>query len=398
MKRTPYIFMLKGLAIMSPVWCFIVLSEVFLAISGESTSIREVALRHLPGSYYPMFFGSQFRRLHLERIVRLRPKVLVLGSSRVERFRSEMFDPEAGFYNACQTIRSVGSLQSFVDLLPPDYVPEAIILGVDCWWLNRAATPDSALEDLQDEVRRDDTRMVNAHLQAFQRLAITVRERNVRPAVYEQIFSRADGGIQRYGVGAWSEGGYRNDGSYQPLERKTSDIYHSDLPDTYQGVMEKAPRKRGLTPAAAADPQLLHQLETTLQALAKRGTCIVGFAPPYDSATLKFFADHPAEYGVLQDFRRRLPQMFQANGWSFYDGTDPASLGLDDRCMQELYHALETYHVALLRRFAENAVVARALHLDLSYLDALLQDARTTPAYPFYPDAREKAVAAAASF
>jgi hypothetical protein len=388
MKRTPYIFMLKGFAIMSPVLSFIVLSEVFLGRAGETTSIREVALGHLPGGrpgiYAPMFFGTQVRRLDLERIIRLRPKVLALGSSRVERFRSEMFAPDADFYNASQTIRGVGSLQDFVDCLPPDYAPQAIILGVDCWWVNRAAQPEGTADDLRGELQRDDTRMVNAHLQAFQDLVETVRERNVSPDVYQRIFSGADGGIERFGVAAWSEGGYRNDGSWQPLERKTSENYHSDLPDTYQAVMEKSARKRGLIPAAATDRALLNQLETALKALAKRGTCIVGFAPPYDSKTLKFFADHQAEYGVLGDFRRRMPLMFQSNGWYFFDGTDPASLGLDDRCMQELYHAFETYHVALLARLAENGVVAQALHLDRPCLEKLLQDPRTTPAYPFY--------------
>jgi hypothetical protein len=389
MKRTPYIFMLKGFAIMSPVLSFIVLSEIFLALAGETTSIGQVARRHLPGEppgiYAPMFFGTQVRRLHVERIARLRPKVLVLGSSRVERFRSEMFAPDADFYNASQTIRSVESLQNFVDCLPPDYAPQAVILGVDCWWLNRAAQPAGAVDDLPDELQRDDTRMVNAHLQALQGLVKTVCERNVSPAIYQRIFAGADGGTNRYGVAAWSEGGYRNDGSYQPLERKTPETYHSDLPDTYEAIMAKSARKRGLIPAAATDPQFLHQLETALQALAKRGACIVGFAPPYDSKTLQFFAAHPVEYGVMKDFRRQMPPMFQAHGWYFYDGTDPASLGLDDRCMQELYHAFETYHVALLRRMAENVVVARALHLDLACLEKLLKDPRTTPAFPFYP-------------
>ena len=66
MNRAPYVFMLKAFGIMSPVLSFVVLSEIFLAMSGETTSIREVALRHPPtgppGIYAPMFFGTQTRR------------------------------------------------------------------------------------------------------------------------------------------------------------------------------------------------------------------------------------------------------------------------------------------------------------------------------------------------
>jgi hypothetical protein len=151
--------------------------------------------------------------------------------------------------------------------------------------------------------------------------------------------------------------------------------------------MEKSSRKRGLIPSTAADPELLKELEAALKALARRGTFIAGFAPPYDSKTLKFFAEHREEYGVLADFRRKLPELFQANGWCFLDGTDPKSLGLDDHCMQELYHAFETYHVALLARLSSNPAAARALHLDAAGLQKLLRDPRTTPAYPFYPRA-----------
>jgi hypothetical protein len=226
MRRAPYLFLLKAAAVMSPVLLFIAFSEAFLAMSGETTPIHDVALRHLPGGppgiYSPMFFGSQSRRLHLERIFRLRPKVLALGSSRVERFREEMFAPGADFYNACQTIRDVASLRDFVNSLPPDYAPQAVLIGVDCWWVNRAAQPQDALDDWRNELRRDDTQIANAHLMAFQNLADTVWQRDIARETYERIFARDDGGLKRYGVSAWSEGGYRNDGSYQPLRRQTA--------------------------------------------------------------------------------------------------------------------------------------------------------------------------------
>ena len=92
--------------------------------------------------------------------------------------------------------------------------------------------------------------------------------------------------------------------------------------------------------------------------------------------------EHPA----LAIRSQKIAQLFRKEGWDYFDGSDPATFGMDDRVMKDKDHAQETFHVALLAVMAEDERLRQALHLDPSYLKALLDDPRTTPWYPPYPE------------
>jgi hypothetical protein len=122
--------------------------------------------------------------------------------------------------------------------------------------------------------------------------------------------------------------------------------------------------------------------------LEKKGAFIIGFAPPLASDVHKAVLEIPIQAEFFTDATAKTAELFQKNGWPFYDGTDPGRFGLDDRCMWDGIHAMETYHVALLNVMANDPKVRRALHLSPEYLQALLSDPRTTPWYPVYPAQR----------
>ena len=84
----------------------------------------------------------------------------------------------------------------------------------------------------------------------------------------------------------------------------------------------------------------------------------------------------------------KIPALFRQHGWYLLDGSDPATFGLDDRCMRDEDHAQETYHLALLREMGRDALVRTALHINPDYLQAMLADSRTTVWYPHYPEER----------
>src|SRR5712691_7193928 len=70
-------------------------------------------------------------------VLRRRPQILVLGSSRMRQFRSEMFGRQASVvYNGGGMIHSLEDLGDFFDRLPPEATPRIVILGLDFWWFN----------------------------------------------------------------------------------------------------------------------------------------------------------------------------------------------------------------------------------------------------------------------
>ncbi len=63
-------------------------------------------------------------------------EVLVLGSSRVLQFRSEMFIKS--FFNAGFTVKSVSDFEEVLRQLPKDKLPKYLIIGLDQWMFNKS--------------------------------------------------------------------------------------------------------------------------------------------------------------------------------------------------------------------------------------------------------------------
>jgi hypothetical protein len=181
---------------------------------------------------------------------------------------------------------------------------------------------------------------------------------------------------------AWASAGIRNDGSNQNFDRSTPAAYVPSLPTALGEIKQfNHPMFKS---CAVMDEALVRRFVAALKAFERRGTRIIGFAPPYASEVHRLFEVHRGYFGIYHDFHRRLPGLFREHGWLFAEKSDLASLGLDDRYMRDHDHAQETYHVALLREMAKTPALRQALHLDPAYLTALLDDARTSPWYPVF--------------
>jgi hypothetical protein len=362
---------------LSPFLLFVLLAELFLWLTGETVSIERIAAEHdkngPPAAYMPSFIGKQFNHLHYTRMNKLRPEILVLGSSRVARFRQEMFGPEVDFYNASRTISSIGDLEDFVQVLPPHYAPKALLLAVDHWWFFRGPRE----RRFGDDLTRDDTRLVNAHLHAYRKLCYAIGEGQLNLRLLGQILARRDGGIRRYGFAAWKSAGLRNDGSLQAFDRSTpGNPFLHGVPKSISETVGDHP---------SLDLAKLARFAAALEAIHRKGTVIAGFAAPLAEMN-EVAKKYPGQARFLAEYRATITKLFREHGWWFYDGSDPRDLGLDDRCMEDGNHAMETYHVALLRVMAADPAISQAFHLKPTYLGALLTDPRTTPWYPVYPN------------
>jgi hypothetical protein len=383
--KAPYRFMLRWALALSPVLVFVVLAEVFFRRAGESIGLETAALYSLqtgkPSAYMPVFFAQQHNRYHYERVKRIRPEVLVLGSSRVTRFRAEMFSRARSFYNVNTSIRCVGDLEQFLAALPPDYAPRAVLLGVDAWWFN--PHPNARRDPtFAEDIHKDDTHNLEARFPAYHTLVGLLRTSKLGPGLIARILRSQDDGLKRFGLAAWMVEGAREDGSLQRLDRAETPVYREKLPTSLEALLRAG--RRSLAPARDLDAPSLERFVAAVRALEKRGTRIIGVAGPFSSGLQKVYAEHPVEYGIFGAFRRDLPVIFAMNGWEFFDGSAPTDLGLDDNCLIDEVHAMETYSVAVLQRLAQNSSVREALQLDPDYLKSLLDNPATTPWHPAF--------------
>jgi hypothetical protein len=112
------------------------LLEVVLWRTGESWPLAKVLgtqgqrrdALFLRGLLDQSLYAYKWRAV-LER----RPRVLALGSSRVMKFRAEMFGEDAAdFYNAGGLVTSIEDLEQFVERLPADQTPRVVVRIDSC--------------------------------------------------------------------------------------------------------------------------------------------------------------------------------------------------------------------------------------------------------------------------
>jgi hypothetical protein len=390
MQTGPYRFLLRTGLVLLPVIALMLACEALLCYLGESIPVRRVATRHLPqegapAAYMPWYFSQQFNLFHFERVKKLRPDLLVLGSSHVTRFRQEMFNAHSGFYNSGRTIGALGDLEQYFEACDAlGYAPKTLLLGVDHFWLNNAVPQQGTFKE---EIGNDEIFDPKAHLTAYGRVLDSACVGRINASLIRTVIDRRDEGVKRYGLTAWLGAGLRNDGSNQTFDRATPSAYQNLLPSSVEVVLQSYRQKHRpvLAPGTLMDPALLQRFEAVLMKFQQRGTRIIGFIPPLAGELRRLYANHPQHYGIVADFMERIPVMFRQHGWPLFEGSDPASVGLDDRCMKDEDHAQETYHVALLRELGRDASVAAALNVNTNYLQQLLSDPSTTAWFPNYP-------------
>jgi hypothetical protein len=349
------------------------LLEVGLWRTGESwpvDRVLDVQQRQPDAIFMRGLLDQSFYAYKWRGVLRSRPRVLALGSSRVLKFRRTMFGTESGvFYNAGGLVTNVGDLEAFAERLPPEPTPQVLILGIDLWWLNPAHAPgdEFLIED-------DGAWSWQGHLLALRTLL--GRPSAIGPLFRPQLFPHPEG----IGVIARRRGeGFRPDGSLES---------NLPLPQTAEGWAfvdrEKPPILRSIRrgvgffePAEDVAAPRLERLQRALTRLRSRGIQVIGFAPPICSEGVRLLDTEPRQSGLWNAFRSRVAAVFAAEGLSFFDASSPDRLGLDDRYMIDGIHAEETFHVHLLRRMLDDPRLAALLPGTLPVLDAALSSPKT---------------------
>jgi hypothetical protein len=383
-------FVIRVLIFSAPVFLFAAVIEALLWRAGETWPLERV-IRYQethPRSFFARLMIDQgtFRYKYLQ-VLRQRPKILVLGSSRMMQFRAEMFGQQAShFYNGAGLVHSVEDLEVLFDRLPTEATPKILILGIDFWWLNpneKREANDAFVRGADEDGTFRWQGHANAlsqflcHLDSLVELVRTAKRRDPDAIGLQAIFHRQ---------------GFRRDGSKR---------FHFKVPTTPEEWSRRFPSKEfaerdilgGGPHFAFADgisAQLLGQLRLTLEKIKTRGVLVIGYSPPLLAEWAHLVLEAPRQKEYWRDFHENVPKMFRELGIPLFDVKTPADLGLDDRYMRDGYHAHDTFNLHVLRHFCEDPQVA-AVMPDVPGVAAIaLSSPQTNPLYLDLPGSDEK--------
>jgi hypothetical protein len=376
-------FALRVLAFAFPLLVAALVFETALFRTGESWPIGLVVRRQseTPESVYGReVLSQQFNLYKLANIRNRAPAILVVGSSRVMQFRGFLFHPrEAGFYNAGGLIQTDADLIEYArevrsGALP---APQALIVGIDPWWLKPGASPH---QWITDGPKSDAALRFGEHVQAARSLLKT-HEVPFWDAVAGRLERTPAYGFPGFGLAALAYGdGERHDGSHlytigilDFLRRRQ--FHDRETPTILQRVRESS---RQFTPADSLDARRIDAFIAAFQSLRERGVEVETFLPPYSDAVLAALDE--AAPGWWIDYRDRLPARLRAAGFVCLPVGSPASYDLDDRYMFDGFHPSEVFDSYLLERLVGLAKPGGVLsEVDVDHLRKLRSGPRVIP-------------------
>ena len=106
---------------------------LFILRAGENLSIKEIVHRQRERDYlYGTAFNDVEYAYKLELVRTVKPRIVVLGSSRVLHFREEYFS--VPFVNCGRVVPNIQAGKEFLEKMLSVHKPEVILLGLDFWW------------------------------------------------------------------------------------------------------------------------------------------------------------------------------------------------------------------------------------------------------------------------
>lgn len=369
--RSPCRFGWVVLLFFSPIILMVALIETVLWQTAETWPITRVIAqqRTAPQRLFMRGLLDQgFFRYKSLQFEEKKPKVLVLGSSRVMEFRAEMFGVRSNeFFNAGGLIQDLSDLQTLAEGLKDP--PEIIILGIDFWWFN-------GNKPLANGLALGRAREAALDWQEHVRVLRKFKSSKARKPAWAAWRARSeDIGIEARTAGV----GFRGDGSMRynfPEPDAEWKFVDHEKPPIAERIRNSSAQ---FTPSSGLSEERVQLLEKALETLVKRNVLVLGFLPPVSSEAGRLLDASAVHSELWRKVRVRIPQVFRSVGMPFVDASRT-----DDLLLVDGIHAAETFHLHLLKSFLENERVRQAF----SGLDVLLSRSlaskKTNPWHPDY--------------
>jgi hypothetical protein len=316
----------------------------FLIYTGEAMPLSVVvALQSgdAPVLYRPRFGNRDFDYKLLASETR-KPEILAVGSSRVLQFRAGFFNrkPET-FYNAAAPAWTLQDIDDFLQALKHN--PRILILALDHPWFNDAfmfEPPPRRVSDLNQ--------LFNTAISVLQSLTIgdqldfNFMLRRVEPK---------RGGLA-LGFRAIVAGhGFRNDGSEQYGDFLVAHYLSPDI-ERARHLDWMLTGQRMYVYGDHVSETRLAQLEAILARCKERGILVVGFTPSFVPSLYDEMLA-AGRHGYISELPVRLREMFDRDGYVYFDFSDGETIGAKDADFFDGWHASELANLFLYLRMLE---------------------------------------------
>jgi len=348
-----------------PLTVIAILGTGIALLCGELLPVRVVAwlqTRGKPFVFLPQLSDHTYR-LKLEAVLRRRPEVLALGSSRANQWRSAMFRP-TGFYNAANAVFAVRDFHRMLEEFG-NFTPRVIIFSVDYFtfvpafeWVYR----HQSRSDLGGWTSPEQIQIVQG---VFAELA-----RNPR------VPWASHNGVPALGLAAIRTGvGFRLDGSY-----------HYGPRDPVDGESTVAAIEAGtqwpLRPATWLDDAPLRDFERFTDLARRKGIALVGVTMPFVPEVRAAMERSPL-YGAWRQFESpETREWIRKQGVIYFDFGKLESFGGRPNEFADPFHPSEPAYIRmLLSMLADDKFRALFPNLDARELEERLKHATVLEAY-----------------
>ena len=342
-------FVLRCALFFAPLAVLLAAAAISLSIVGELITPQRILALQQSGPviwdpmYQPKSASPAYKILGARQ---RRPEVLALGTSRIYSLRHELLRVAGTrFYNGCVFASPLGGIRQFLEQLPSDHLPHAVILDIDPWWFDEHAQvqppPDYFRPASQMQILNFAWR--NGLYLLTQRWAM-LAPRNL-----------IGGGSRLRGSGLRADGSWST--KYRSLDT-IPNLLETQLSDVRAGTDERFLRgSPGVSSAAVEEMQRL------LNYCSAHHMALIGYMSTY----------HPSLYEALKRDSMQayiwqiapvLAPMFQKAGEAFFDLQDPAVAG----CQAGEY--LDSFHESEVCTARELIVMARGDSRAAAIIDA----------------------------
>jgi hypothetical protein len=320
-----------------------------LLYSGETMPLEKVIDLQLSSNevIYGPAYNNFIERYKFLTVIKRKPRVIALGTSRIMQFSSLFFNDGDIFYNAGGGADKISHFRYFLDKIPKKIQPEIIIVGLDQWFFNYNWDPlkgDNYQERFLDESNFGKVIVKNTFN--------VWRDFAVGKITLTNIAKIRSGGANMVGLNAFVRGnGLRSDGSYYYKEIIDNggmgwvDYADYQFQDTLSRIKTGTNR---FEYGQSVNKPAVDELQRFLSLCAERNVYVIGVLPSFAPRIYKALHSRQAQYAYLFDLKDILTPLFERYNFELYDFTSIDRLSAGDNEFIDGFHGSEKIYLRML--------------------------------------------------